>query len=71
MNTNTNGLDGILNQIRSGEVEITDSLPVFGGDEPGGGGVWSWDADRVLIGTCADDLRIVTREEWATFGLRA
>lgn len=39
------------------------SLPVFGGTEPRDTEcVWSWDATRLLIGTCANDLRIVDRD---------
>lgn len=37
-------------------------LPTFGGDEPERTtGVWSWDADRLLVGSCSTDLRIVRR----------
>jgi hypothetical protein len=37
-------------------------LPTFGGEEPERTtGVWSWDADRLLVGTCSTDLRIVRR----------
>lgn len=40
-------------------------LPTFGGEEPRStSGVWSWDATRLLVGSCASDLRIVSREEW-------
>ena len=39
------------------------SLPTFGGLAPDDcSEVWSWDADRVLIGTCSDDARIVERD---------
>lgn len=39
-------------------------LPTFGGTEPSDtAGVWSWDADRVLVGTCADDLMIEHRSD--------
>lgn len=42
-------------------------LPSFGGEAPttGTDGVWSWDAANVLVGECASDLDIVTREQWA------
>jgi len=41
------------------------SLPTFGGDEPADTReVWSWDATRLLVGTCADDLRIVERADY-------
>ncbi|MBU1067461.1 hypothetical protein KKE60_06715 [Patescibacteria group bacterium] len=40
-------------------------LPTFGGDEPRyTEGVWSWDAERLLVGENLDCLRIVTRDEW-------
>lgn len=38
------------------------ALPTFGGEEPSDtGGIWSWDATRLLVGSCASDLRIVYR----------
>ena len=42
------------------------NLPTFGGDDPATGTecVWSWDADRLLVGTCRDNLQIVSREDW-------
>lgn len=44
-----------------GERDWT-SLPVFGGDEPcDTSGIWSWDETRVITGTCAGDLEIVSR----------
>jgi len=50
--------------ILDGDDWSTD-LPTFGGDEPDDtAGVWSWDAERLLVGTCADDLTIYTRDEW-------
>jgi len=40
-------------------------LPVFGGVEPTDtAGVWSWDADSLLVGSCAGDLLILSRAEW-------
>ncbi len=40
-------------------------LPTFGGEEPRSTSeVWSWDTTRLLVGTCASDLRIVDREDW-------
>lgn len=42
-------------------------LQTFGGDEPDNTAeVWSWDADSLLLGTCAEDLKIVSRTDWAT-----
>lgn len=47
--------------VAHGEIDWT-SLPTFGGDEPRDtAGVWSWDATRLLVGTCAADLQIVPR----------
>lgn len=44
-----------------GVADWTD-LPTFGGGEPADTvGVWSWDPTRLLVGTCANDLRIVHR----------
>ena len=38
------------------------SLPAFGGDEPRCSlQVWSWDAERLLVGDCAANLEIVAR----------
>lgn len=49
--------------VAHGEIDWT-SLPTFGGEEPHNTvGVWSWDATRLLVGTCADDLKIVDRAE--------
>ena len=37
-------------------------LPTFGGDEPENtDGVWSWDETRLIVGTCSDDVEIVSR----------
>lgn len=47
-----------------GELDWT-SLPNFGGPDPDDtDGVWSWDAERLLIGTHSEDMEIVTRTEW-------
>jgi len=41
-------------------------LPNFGGaDLAGNDGVWSWDEKRLIIGSFAGDLAIITREEYA------
>lgn len=45
------------------EIDWT-SLQTFGGDEPAStSGVWSWDAGSMIIGTCASDIKIVSRVE--------
>ena len=41
------------------------NLPVFGGDAPRNTDcIWSWDADSLLVGSCADYLRTVSRAEY-------
>jgi hypothetical protein len=38
------------------------ALPVFGGDEPANtSGVWSWDANRMIVGASLDEARLVAR----------
>lgn len=45
------------------EIDWT-SLHTFGGAEPASTiGVWSWDAGSLLVGTCADDIKIICRAE--------
>ena len=62
-------LDDLFEQIKSGALDHLSGnewaeLPVFGGTEPNCTiGVWSWDETRLLVGTCADDMRIVNRED--------
>jgi hypothetical protein len=37
-------------------------LPTFGGNEPSDTvGIWSWDKNSVLVGTCAGDLSLEAR----------
>ena len=66
---NLNSLLQALRETRSltseeqDEINWTD-LQTFGGDEPDSAlGVWSWDAEGLLVGTCADDLKIISRAE--------
>jgi hypothetical protein len=41
-------------------------LPNFGGEDlAGNDGVWSWDETRLIVGSFAGDLAIITREEYA------
>jgi predicted transcriptional regulator len=41
------------------------SLPVFGGSEPPQTvGIWSWDENDLIVGTCSADISIVPREEY-------
>lgn len=64
MSTSPTNLKDLLTAIEAGmytDTEMTE-LPTFGGDEPERTeGVWSWDATHLLVGTCADDMRIVRR----------
>lgn len=58
-------LDELLDQLRDGRIADDDmaDLPTFGGAEPGDTqGVWSWDAARLIVGTCPDDYAIVPRD---------
>ncbi len=51
-------------RVMSGTEYSTD-LPTYGGHDPRNTAeVWSWDEKRVLVGTCADDLTIYSREDW-------
>jgi hypothetical protein len=55
-------LDELFKSIKKGEIELSPQLPVFGGSEPEStSGVWSWDETRLLVGTCASDLRMERR----------
>lgn len=47
-----------------GKDALDSDMPTFGGDEPAStDGVWSWDATRLLVGTCAGDLRMALRSD--------
>jgi len=67
MNIPANSLNELMEYLRRAEgssVDWTD-LPTFGGEEPRDTlGVWSWDEDSLLVGTCADDLEVVARSEY-------
>jgi hypothetical protein len=59
-------LRDLLSDLKNGFAELTDDLLAFGGDEPEDThGVWSWDDADLIVGTCTDDLEIVTRCEHA------
>ena len=63
-------LEALLEYIKEWNDEYTQGimsdLPTFGGDIPSDTThVWSWDEDRLLIGTCSDDYDIMTRKEWS------
>lgn len=58
-------LDELYSAMRGGQItQGWDDLPTFGGaDIEDTHGVWSWDARRMIFGTCADDIEIVPRED--------
>ena len=74
-----NDLQDLLELLKEAEAELSDpdaigddvvqradlcSLPTYGGEWPADTlGVWSWDERRLLVGTCIDDMKLVTREE--------
>lgn len=60
-------LDDLLDAVKQTEGlsydDNFDGMPNFGGAEPDDTtGIWSWDATRLLVGTCAADMEIVPRE---------
>jgi len=66
MSTTPNTLTSLLEQIKRGEIDLNDALPTFGGEEPADTDcVWSWDETHILVGTCAHDARIVTRDHYS------
>ena len=57
-------LDDLYNAIKSHEFYSLDwsSLPFYSEDEPENTSeVWSWDENRMIVGTCADDMQLVAR----------
>ena len=57
-------LEELMADMKSVPGMKWDSVPTFGGEEPGNTSeVWSWDKDRLLVGTCTSDLEIIEREE--------
>jgi hypothetical protein len=59
-------LDELFEAMRSGRIDCFDELPTYGGTEPDDtSGVWSWDATRAIVGNCAGDIEIISREELA------
>ena len=57
-------LDELFEAMRSGRIDCFDELPTYGGTEPDDtSGVWSWDATRAIVGNCAGDIEIISREE--------
>lgn len=58
-------LDDLHNAMIDDDPRVRDwsALPTYGGRPPSGSGlgIWSWDRDRVIVGTCAADLEIIPR----------
>ena len=65
-------LQDLFNAMKAQTFDVVDvhgqfrtDLPTFGGKEPADKiGIWSWDSSNLLIGTCQDDLAIISRQEW-------
>lgn len=58
------GVEGLKDFLQSPLGAFTDwtSLPTFGGEEPADTDeIWSWDADSLLVGSCASELEIIPR----------
>jgi hypothetical protein len=64
-----NTLDELFDAMKNRDESIGewDSLETFGGDEPESGTlqVWSWDDDRLIVGSCPDDIKIISRIDYA------
>ncbi len=46
---------------------LWDSLPTFGGTEPTDTEcIWSWDETHLIIGSCSQDLQLVSRVDYFT-----
>ena len=58
-------LDDLLVVVQGHGATNLDGLPTFGGSAPEDTTeVWSWDAERLLVGACVADLEIVDRADW-------
>lgn len=61
-------IEELYNALKDGTIDLTDSLPTFGGEEPEDTNeVWSWDKCYLLVGTCVGDLSITRRPEAPNF----
>ena len=68
-----NGLDDLYKKMLADHPSTvgrdgmwSSDLPNFGGEDlAGNDGVWSWDEKRLIVGSFAGDLAIITREEFA------
>ncbi|MCA9560385.1 MAG: hypothetical protein KC583_17670 [Myxococcales bacterium] len=63
-------LDRLFDGMRERDPRLNDervwtSLPTYGGAAPASTvGVWSWDEQRLIVGSCADDIALVKRSDW-------
>lgn len=58
-------LNELFDALKERTVELDDDLPTFGGSEPDCTlEVWSWNSTHLIVGTCADDIEVLSREEW-------
>ena len=68
--TQATTLDELFEMMKRDDPSLggwDDHLPTFGGSEPPDtAGVWSWDVDRVIVGSCSAELSIEKR--WAVYG---
>lgn len=58
-------LEELLEFLQNEDTEDIDmsDLPTFGGSTPNTTEcIWSWDNDNIIIGECADDYQIVSRD---------
>ena len=65
----TNNLSELYRAMVEGRADVLDihgcwrsDLPSFGGEAPSDtAGIWSWDEESMIVGSCADDLQIEGR----------
>lgn len=60
-------LDDLLEGMRADDERLGDltDLPSYGGlDVVDTAEVWSWDAGRLIVGTCSSDFEIIDRGDW-------
>lgn len=66
MKTGIKNLDTLFEMMKNDDETLADwdKLPTFGGPEMDDTiETWSWDATRMIVGTCSDDIAIVERED--------
>lgn len=59
-----NELQELLNRMKADDQDLGDwsSLETFGGEPPvSTAGVWSWNETHMIVGSCSDDVKIVSR----------